>query len=102
MAVPKSNWANKLDEGPFESYEVACGITFTYGGLKINKQAQVIHNDFTPIAGLYAAGEIVGGLYYDNYPGGAGLTSGAVFGKMAGEHAGQYIQSLKRHEIKNN
>ncbi|MGE7121535.1 FAD-dependent tricarballylate dehydrogenase TcuA [Peribacillus sp. NPDC046944] len=102
LAVPKSNWANKLDEGPFEAYEVACGITFTYGGLKINKQAQVIHNDFTPIAGLYAAGEIVGGLYYDNYPGGAGLTSGAVFGKMAGEHAGQYIQSLKRHEIKNN
>lgn len=92
LAVPKSNWANPIDEGPFEAYEVACGITFTYGGLKINKNAQVIHNDFKPIEGLYAAGEIVGGLYYDNYPGGAGLTSGAVFGKIAGEQASHYVR----------
>ena len=95
LAIPKSNWANTIEEGPFEAYEVACGITFTYGGLKINKHAQVIHNDFTAIDGLYASGEIVGGLYYDNYPGGAGLTSGAVFGKLAGEHAEKYIRTRK-------
>lgn len=91
LKIPKSNWANTIDEGPFEAYEVACGITFTYGGLKINKFAQVIHNDCTVMEGLYAAGEVVGGLYYDNYPGGAGLTSGSVFGKEAGEHASKYI-----------
>ncbi|MGX9134833.1 FAD-dependent tricarballylate dehydrogenase TcuA [Rummeliibacillus sp. JY-2-4R] len=99
LSVSKSNWANRLDEGPFEAYEVGCGITFTYGGLKINKNAQVIHNDFTPIDGLYAAGEIVGGLYYDNYPGGAGLTSGAVFGKLAGEHASQFVQTKKHSTV---
>lgn len=95
LAVPKSNWANSIDEAPFEAYEVTCGITFTYGGLKINKRAQVMHNDFTPIDGLYAAGEIVGGLYYDNYPGGAGLTSGSVFGKIAGENASLYSAKQK-------
>ncbi|MER2048266.1 MAG: FAD-binding protein, partial [Solibacillus sp.] len=92
LDVPKSNWANPIEEGPFEAYAIGCGITFTYGGLKISKKAEVIHNDFTTIDGLYAAGEIVGGLYYDNYPGGAGLTSGAVFGRIAGEHAAKYSQ----------
>ncbi|MEK4384419.1 FAD-dependent tricarballylate dehydrogenase TcuA [Solibacillus sp. FSL W7-1464] len=90
LDVPKSNWANPIEEGPFEAYAIGCGITFTYGGLKISKKAEVIHNDFTTIEGLYAAGEIVGGLYYDNYPGGAGLTSGAVFGRIAGEQAAKY------------
>ena len=92
LKVPKSNWANTIDEGPFEAYELTCGITFTYGGLKISKKAEVIHNDFTVIEGLYAAGEIVGGLYYDKYPGGAGLTSGAVFGRIAGEQAAKYAR----------
>lgn len=100
LPIPKSNWANPLDEGPYEAYEVTCGITFTYGGLKINKRAQVIHNDWTPIDGLYAAGEIVGGLYYDNYPGGAGLTSGAVFGKIAGEQASLY-SSQQKNRVEN-
>lgn len=100
LAVNKSNWANKIDEGPFEAYEVACGITFTYGGLKINKQGQVLHNDLTPIKGLYAAGEIVGGLYYDNYPGGAGLTSGAVFGRSAGAHAARYCRERLNSSLK--
>lgn len=95
LPIRKSNWANTIDEGPFEAYEVACGITFTYGGLKINKKAQIMHNDFTAIEGLYAAGEVVGGLYYDNYPGGAGLTSGAVFGRIAGEQASKYVLKNK-------
>lgn len=99
LTIPKSNWANTIDEGPFEAYEVACGITFTYGGLKINKFAQVIHNDCTVMEGLYAAGEVVGGLYYDNYPGGAGLTSGSVFGKAAGEHASKYIAKNSMSKI---
>ncbi|MDQ1425364.1 MAG: tricarballylate dehydrogenase [Acidimicrobiaceae bacterium] len=84
---PKSNWAQALDSPPYYGYAVACGITFTFGGLKVDEHARVVGTDDRPIAGLYAAGEMVGGIFYDNYPGGTGLTSGAVFGQIAGEHA---------------
>jgi tricarballylate dehydrogenase len=84
LAIPKSNWANPLDTPPFEAYAVTCGITFTFGGLHVDADAHVISEDGEPISGLYAAGELVGGLFYFNYPGGTGLTSGAVFGKRAG------------------
>ena len=91
LAVPKSNWANTIDEPPFEGYAVTCGITFTFGGLRITNDAQVVDLDMKPINGLYAAGELVGGLFYFNYPGGSGLTAGAVFGKIAGAAAGQAV-----------
>ena len=84
LAVPKSNWANRLDKPPFEAYGVTCGITFTFGGLAVDADARVLGEDGAPIAGLFAAGELVGGLFYFNYPGGSGLTSGAVFGRVAG------------------
>ncbi|OBY25650.1 FAD-dependent tricarballylate dehydrogenase TcuA [Leisingera sp. JC1] len=88
LAVPKSNWANTIDEGPFEAYQVGCGITFTFGGLRIDPDsAQVLDNDLAPIPGLFAAGELVGGVFYFNYPGGTGLISGSVFGRLAGTHA---------------
>ncbi len=87
LAVAKSNWANTIDTPPFEGYAVTCGITFTFGGLRINADAAVLNNDYRPIAGLYAAGELVGGLFYFNYPGGTGLTSGVVFGRIAGRSA---------------
>ncbi len=83
----KSNWSRKLTDGPFEAYEVTCGITFTFGGLRVNEHAQVLDYDGTTIDGLYACGEIVGGLYYFNYASGTGLTSGAVLGRRAGQHA---------------
>ncbi len=89
LAVPKSNWANQLDTPPFEAYAVTCGVTFTFGGLKIDREARVIDADGAPIPGLYAAGELVGGLFYNNYPGGTGLMAGAVFGRIAGESAGE-------------
>jgi tricarballylate dehydrogenase len=88
LAVNKSNWANTLDQPPFEAYAVTCGITFTFGGLRINTDAQVMSTDGEPIRGLYAAGELVGGIFYFNYPGGTGLTNGAVFGRIAGANAG--------------
>jgi tricarballylate dehydrogenase len=91
LVVPKSNWANTIDEPPFEGYAVTCGITFTFGGLRITNDAQVVDLDMAPINGLYAAGELVGGLFYFNYPGGSGLTSGAVFGKIAGAAAGKAV-----------
>jgi tricarballylate dehydrogenase len=87
LAVNKSNWANTLDTPPFEAYAVTCGITFSFGGLRINTDAQVINTDGEPIPGLYAAGELVGGIFYFNYPGGSGLTNGAVFGRIAGASA---------------
>ena len=87
LAIPKSNWAKTLDTPPFEAYAVTCGITFTFGGLRINTDAQVLSSDGEPIRGLYAAGELVGGIFWFNYPGGTGLTNGAVFGRIAGANA---------------
>ena len=88
LNVPKSNWSNTISEGPFEAYHVTCGITFTFGGLRIDPcTSQVISDDQAPIPGLYAAGELVGGLFYFNYPGGTGLMSGSVFGRQAGRNA---------------
>lgn len=89
LPIPKSNWANTIDTGPFEAYAVTCGLTFTFGGLKVDGSARVIDTDGSVIPGLYAAGELVGGLFYFNYPGGTGLMAGAVFGRVAGTAAGQ-------------
>src|SRR3954452_10754252 len=87
LAVNKSNWANTIDQPPFEGYAVTCGLTFTFGGVRITTDGEVLNTDYQPIRGLYAAGELVGGLFYFNYPGGSGLTSGAVFGRIAGTRA---------------
>ncbi len=73
---------------PFEAYQVGCGVSFTFGGVRIDPDSgQVIDSDMNPIPGLYAAGELVGGIFYFNYPGGSGLMSGAVFGRIAGAGA---------------
>ena len=91
---PKSNWANVLDTPPFEAYGVTCGITFTFGGLRINHETgQVLDLGYEPIPGLYAAGEMVGGLFYFNYPAGTGLVSGLVFGRIAGNGAGAAVKA---------
>jgi tricarballylate dehydrogenase len=87
LNINKSNWANTLDTPPYEAYAVTCGITFSFGGLKINTDAQVISSDGAPIPGLFAAGELVGGIFWFNYPGGTGLTNGSVFGRIAGRNA---------------
>lgn len=86
LVIPKSNWALPLEKGPFMAVKVETGITFTYGGLAVDpKTAGVISGlNGLCIPGVFAAGEMVGGLFYDNYPGGSGLTSGAVFGRKAG------------------
>ena len=93
LAIDKSNWANTIDQPPFEAYGVTCGITFTFGGLRINTDGEVLNTDYQPIRGLYAAGELVGGIFYFNYPGGSGLISGAVFGKIAGSSAGRALKN---------
>jgi tricarballylate dehydrogenase len=84
---PKSNWAVEVATAPFYAFPVTCGITFTFGGLRADEHGRVLKNDGAPAAGLYVCGEMVGGLFSGNYPGGSGLTSGAVFGRRAGSLA---------------
>jgi tricarballylate dehydrogenase len=86
---PKSNWALPIDTPPYVGFAVTCGITFTFGGLRIEPSTgRVLDDTDRPIRGLYAAGELVGGLFWHNYPGGAGLMAGSVFGRIAGGSAG--------------
>jgi tricarballylate dehydrogenase len=95
ITPPKSNWANTLDTPPFEAFAVTCGITFTFGGVKTSDRGEVLDADDQKLPGLYAAGEMVGGLFYGNYPGSTGLAWGAVLGKRAGEAAAEH--SLSTH-----
>jgi tricarballylate dehydrogenase len=81
---PKSNWAQPLATPPYYGYAVSCGITFTFGGLHVDERARVLDAHGRPLPGLYAAGELVGGLFHGNYPGGSGLTAGSVYGRLAG------------------
>ncbi len=87
LEVDKTNWANRIDTPPFEAYGITCGITFTFGGLAVDVGGRVISEEGEAIPDLYAAGELVGGLFYFNYPGGTGLTAGSVFGRTAGRAA---------------
>ncbi|MEM7127615.1 MAG: FAD-dependent tricarballylate dehydrogenase TcuA [Chloroflexota bacterium] len=93
ITPPKSNWANTIAEPPFLAFPVTCGLTFAFGGVKVTTSAQVVNEEGAPIPGLFAAGEMVGGLFYHNYPGGSGLASGAVFGRIAGTSAARYCQA---------
>jgi tricarballylate dehydrogenase len=83
----KSNWAQRIDLPPFTCYPVTCGITFTFGGLQIDEHSQVLDGRGRVMAGLYAAGEVTGGFFYQNYPVGSGLMRGAVTGRNAGAYA---------------
>jgi tricarballylate dehydrogenase len=87
LTPPKSNWAQRIDTPPYTCYPVTCGITFTFGGIEINEQSQVIDTRGRVIPGLYAAGEITGGFFAHNYPVGSGLMRGSVTGRVAGAHA---------------
>ena len=85
----KSNWAQPVDTPPFTAYELTCGITFTFGGLRTTPSAEVVDTAERTVTALYATGEIAGGFFYLNYPAGAGLTRGAVFGRVAGRRAAE-------------
>ncbi|MEH7223592.1 FAD-dependent tricarballylate dehydrogenase TcuA [Bacillus sp. JJ1566] len=97
ITPPKSNWALRTEESPFYAFPITCGITFCFGGVHTSKNGEVLNENKEPIKGLYAAGEMIGGIFYDNYPGGSGLMSGAVYGKISGANAAQY--SLKEPAI---
>jgi tricarballylate dehydrogenase len=96
LAINKSNWANPLDTPPFHAYHVTVGVTFAFGGMKVNRDAAVESLYGGPLPGLYAAGEMVGGLFFHNYASGTGLMSGATFGRLAGESAAAFAQESRR------
>ncbi len=87
----KSNWAMPLDDPPYTGYPVTGGMTFAFGGVAITPDAEVLDTTDTVIPGLFAAGNSTGGLFYNNYPGGTGLTNAAVFGRIAGENAASFV-----------
>lgn len=87
VTPPKSNWAEPIEDAPYYAFPVTCGITFTFGGLRGDPSGRVLDESGQHIAGLYVCGEMLGGLFSGNYPGGTGLTSGAVFGRRAGSLA---------------
>lgn len=84
---PKSNWARPIVASPFYAFPVTCGITFTFGGLHADQQGRVLNSKKEIIPGLFVCGEMLGGLFSGNYPGGSGLASGMVFGRRAGQLA---------------
>ncbi len=87
LTPAKSNYAVPLDKPPFHAYPIISSNTFTFGGLKVNTDCQVLNADGDAMRGLYAAGETVG-IYYGKYPGATSVLRGAVFGRRAGERAG--------------
>jgi tricarballylate dehydrogenase len=90
LTIDKTNWAQRLDMPPYHAYGVTAGVTFTFGGLKVSTAAEVQDTSGAAIAGLFAAGEIMGGLYYHNYGSGTGLVAGVTFGRIAGEGAARF------------
>jgi tricarballylate dehydrogenase len=85
---PKTHWARRIEKAPFYAYPVRPGITFTYLGTRVNKQARMIMQDGTQAANMFAAGEIMAGnVLGKGYAAGIGMTIGSVFGKIAGEEA---------------
>ncbi|WJR80288.1 FAD-dependent tricarballylate dehydrogenase TcuA [Bradyrhizobium sp. NP1] len=93
LPVAKSNWANAIEKAPYVAYKVISGITFTFGGVKIDRHARVLDYTNQPVPGLYATGEMTGGFFYNSYPAGSGLMRGAVTGRAAGSHAAKLLNA---------
>jgi tricarballylate dehydrogenase len=93
LAVPKSNWANTIDQAPFEAYAVTCGLTFTFGGLKITTNGEVEATDGHVIPGLFAAGECGAGGLGARYVGGGNSVANAItMGRVAGMTIGRELK----------
>jgi tricarballylate dehydrogenase len=90
LTPPKTHWARKIDTPPYLAYPVRPGITFTYLGTRVNKQARMVMKDGKPSANMFAAGEIMAGnVLGKGYAAGMGMTIGSVFGRIAGREAAQ-------------
>jgi tricarballylate dehydrogenase len=90
----KSNWALPIDTPPFRAYTVRPGITFTYLGVAVDRQARVLSTDGLPFPGVYAAGEIMAGnVLLRGYLAGFGMTIGTVYGRIAGKEAANFART---------
>lgn len=89
VAPQKTNFARTISTGPFGCYPIISGIVFTFGGLKVSRDAQVVSSSGAPIPGLYAAGETVG-LFNGIYVPATSVLRGLVFGRIAGTHAAEH------------
>ncbi len=90
-AFGRLSFAQKLDTAPYYAIKVAPGIHHTMGGLKINTAAEVLTEDGTAIPGLYAAGEVTGGVHGANRLGGNAVADIVIFGRIAAQSAAAYI-----------
>jgi tricarballylate dehydrogenase len=85
LTPPKTHWARRIETPPYYAYPVRPGITFTYLGTRVNKQARMVMKDGKPSANMFAAGEIMAGnVLGKGYAAGIGMTIGSVFGRIAG------------------
>jgi tricarballylate dehydrogenase len=88
LSPPKTHWARKIETPPYYAYPVRPGITFTYLGTRVNKEARMLMADGKPSANMFAAGEIMAGnVLGKGYAAGIGMTIGSVFGRIAGREA---------------
>ena len=92
LDLEKTNWALRIDTPPFRCYGSCCGLTFTFGGVRVNTKAEVVDINGRRLVGLYATGEILGGFFSNNYPAGTGLVRSAVYGRIAGRNAAKYAK----------
>lgn len=93
LSPPKSNWAQPIDTAPFFGIAMRPGITFTYKGVRVNEDAQVVRLDGEPFTNIFAAGEIMSGnILSTGYLAGFGMTIGTVWGRIAGEGAGRNVR----------
>lgn len=91
LTPPKTHWARRIETAPFYAYPVRPGITFTYLGTRVNKEARMILDDGRGAANMFAAGEIMAGnVLGRGYAAGIGMTIGSVFGRIAGREAARH------------
>ncbi|MFS8980707.1 FAD-dependent oxidoreductase [Cupriavidus necator] len=85
LEINKSHWCRPIDQAPYYAYPIISTNCFTFGGLKVNENAQVLDQDGRVMAGLYAAGETMG-IYHQVYTGSTSVLRGLVFGRRAAQY----------------
>lgn len=90
----RTSFANPLNTAPYYAIKVTAGVHHTMGGLKINPAAEVLTEDGSAIAGLFAAGEVTGGVHGANRLGGNAVADFVVFGRIAAQSAADYVAAL--------
>jgi tricarballylate dehydrogenase len=94
ITPPKTHWARRIETPPYLAYPVRPGITFTYLGTRVTREARMLMADGKPSANMFAAGEIMAGnVLGKGYAAGMGMTIGSVFGRIAGREAARHAKN---------